>query len=74
MTLDLSLRGSARLIAVGATILSLFAAGCAESTTAPTPRQREATAKARMDDEPPATECRSGWMQTDGRWVCNDPI
>ena len=72
MTIDLSLRGSTRLIAVGATILSLFAAGCADSTTAPT-RHREPTATARMDDEPPATECRSGWMQTDGRWVCIDP-
>jgi hypothetical protein len=73
MTIDLSRRGRTRLVAAGATILSLFAAGCAgDATTAPNPSHREPSATARMDDDPPTGECRSGWTQADGRWVCND--
>ena len=54
MTIDLSRRGRTRLVAAGATILSLFAAGCADdATTAPNPSHREPSATARTDDDPP---------------------
>jgi len=58
-----------RLVAVGAILLSI---GCAASPTAPVTRSVQSQKVANHDDMPD-TPCASGWEQTGGHWVCNDP-
>lgn len=69
MTTRFSFRTFARLVVVGATILSI---SCAANSTAPVMRSVQSNATAAHDDEPDAP-CLSGWQETNGHWVCDDP-
>jgi hypothetical protein len=71
MTTRLSRRAMRRLVAAGATILSI---GCGSSPMEPASRIQPSHAARHDGDpgEPPSEPCRSGWLVNDGRWVCND--
>jgi hypothetical protein len=68
VTTRLAFRTIVRLVAAGATILSV---GCADGPTAPVTRSIQSTNAASHDD-PPEGKCASGWVQVDGRWVCDE--
>lgn len=72
MTTRLSRRNIARLVAAGATILSI---GCGVNPSEPIARTIRPASEVRHDDDPstpPTDPCRSGWTIESGRWVCND--
>ncbi len=69
MTTRVSFRNIARLVAAGATILSI---GCAAGPTAPVVTRSVQPTAANHDDTPPDAPCESGWTQVDGRWVCGN--
>jgi hypothetical protein len=63
--------------AVARILLAIAAAAaigaCSTSVTEPgTLGRRSPASVAAHDDNPPLTECRSGWLEIDGRWICND--
>lgn len=60
--------------AVGRTLVfitaAIFATACADRVVSPASSRLHARAAAH-DDTPPDLPCHSGWLQYDGKWVCD---
>ena len=51
--------------------ISLLAAACGDQFTGPSNRtELKPELSPSRDDTPPEIQCRSGWVEMDGRWEC----